>query len=971
MDSVQRALDEVRHATGSPLAVVLVPGETPGIYQPAYVSAADDAGLAQARAVLLRLLPGLGERALPIDVQHHPGLSSLLNGPDAQAISDLGAVLQSTALPASILDVGIKVSGISAAAIYRCPIPQKQPGFVALLRRRPVTHAELERWRASVRDIAALLAQPPARAAARTDARPLRPERLRLPHPYSYDRLRLYRADLQTQELQVVDQSPDEGGRGIVVPLSGAAVEAVVTSGRPLVRQDLTADRQYWSDDLLFEEGYRSAVYVPVQPDGGGPLVVELASRTPGCYTVGTGGLNGLLPAVEALLPNLRVSLAPALSPEADDLLDRMLRIFQRPFDQAFLEMMETLRGRVAWDAALVELLRSEREQVEIAAVAPSGSALFAVGERYLLHGTRMAAMAAATGPTTSPDLAVLRPYWTDALLYHQGHRSAAFLPLRLSGRVTGLWTVTRSQVRPFTATELADLDRLSEIVALAAAAGESATGAAAPTVDLRTIEALLDNLKDGIILVDAALRPVVMNRAARGFVEALGGGKAPNVRLDRTPLAPLLAAVQDGKSEAHQELEAPKAHLVLEARVTPLTGPSAAGELAITLHDVSSERLMRERLVQSEKMASVGQLVFGVAHELNNPLTGVIGFAQLLLARDLDDRARWEVQTIYSEAERAAKIVQNLLSFARRRRPQKESVNVNHLIERVIELRSYELRVNNIDVELDLDPVLPETMADPDQIQQVLFNIIANAEHAMLKAHGRGTLSIRTAADDAVVTVRISDDGPGIPKKDLLRVFDPFYTTKEVGEGTGLGLSICYGIIEEHGGRIWAESPSGSGATFIFELPLVSGARAARPADEPESAPSAVAAKRILVVDDEETIQDLLSGLLSLDGHVVEQASNGREALDRVRRQPFDVIITDIKMPELDGPAFYKAVKAQRPALANRIIFITGDTISPQTRGFIQQTGNPFLSKPFKLREVRETVQTVLDSAEGLGSRP
>jgi signal transduction histidine kinase/CheY-like chemotaxis protein len=374
--------------------------------------------------------------------------------------------------------------------------------------------------------------------------------------------------------------------------------------------------------------------------------------------------------------------------------------------------------------------------------------------------------------------------------------------------------------------------------------------------------------------------------------------------------------------------------------------------------------RQVQERLLQSEKMSSVGQLVSGVAHELNNPLTGIMGFAQLLLLRELEDTARRQVETIYAEAERASKIVSNLLTFARRRKAQKEPSNLNTLVERVLELRNYDLRVRNINTELELDAALPETMADANQIQQVFLNIIINAEQAMRGDGGEGaegTLRIRSSASDASVVVAFQDSGPGMSAETLRRIFDPFFTTKEAGEGTGLGLTISYGIIEDHGGRIWAESDQGRGTTFVIELPIVAG-MAPVPRRAAEAAPAtAMERRRILVVDDEESIQQLLTGVLEMDGHDVQVANNGREALERVRREPFDLIITDIKMPVMGGPDLYRHLSDEANPLARRVIFITGDTVAPETRKFLQGVDNAVLAKPFRLRDVRESVRLAL----------
>jgi CheY-like chemotaxis protein len=339
------------------------------------------------------------------------------------------------------------------------------------------------------------------------------------------------------------------------------------------------------------------------------------------------------------------------------------------------------------------------------------------------------------------------------------------------------------------------------------------------------------------------------------------------------------------------------------------------------------------------------------------------MGFAQLLLLRDLDEAERRQVETIYSEAERASKIVQNLLTFARRRRAQKEPANLNTLIERVLELRNYDLRVRNIETELDLDAALPETMVDANQLQQVFLNIIINAEQAMRgdSEGAEGTLRIRSGADGGNVVVAFQDTGPGMSAETLRRIFDPFFTTKEAGEGTGLGLTISYGIIEDHCGRIWAESDPGRGTTFLIELPIVAGVAPQRRAPSDPAPAEAIARRRILVVDDEASIRQLLTGVLEIDGHDVHVASNGREALERVGREPFDLIITDIKMPVMGGPDLYRRLSDEANPLARRVIFITGDTVAPETRKFLQGVDNAVLAKPFRLRDVRESVRAAL----------
>ncbi len=532
---------------------------------------------------------------------------------------------------------------------------------------------------------------------------------------------------------------------------------------------------------------------------------------------------------------------------------------------------------------------------------------------------------------------------------------SAIDAPLIVRGRATGLIRVSAAAIDAFPAEKSAIVYASAQ---LASAFLERLDEAG--LVDRKLAEYVVNGLQDGVMVVNREMKTVLSNARAGALIAALTGrseGVEASIRL--TPLDALAqqALTQPGTPQ-HKDFsfsEDNQRHI--SATATTVGGE---GSVVIVLRDVTEEHLMQERLLQSEKMASVGQLVSGVAHELNNPLTGVTGFAQLLLNRNLDEQTRRDVETIYSEAERAAKIVQNLLSFARRRKAQKGLVNLNTLLERVLELRSYDLRVKNIDLDLDLDPHLPLTMSDPDQIQQVFFNVITNAEQAMLSAHGKGKLKIRTRAEKGYVLLSFTDDGIGIPAENMRRVFDPFFTTKEGGQGTGLGLTISYGIVDDHAGRIRVESRPNRGATFVVELPIVEGPELPAPECEPELQPAEIS-RRILVVDDEENILALLRDVLAADGHRVDTASNGEEALSYLADHGYDMLITDIKMPGMGGQALYQRVKQMDSELARNTVFITGDTVSAETRDFLQRVPNVCLAKPFKIREVRETLNRLL----------
>ncbi len=387
--------------------------------------------------------------------------------------------------------------------------------------------------------------------------------------------------------------------------------------------------------------------------------------------------------------------------------------------------------------------------------------------------------------------------------------------------------------------------------------------------------------------------------------------------------------------------------------------------------------RQLEAKLLQTEKMAALGHLVSGIAHELNNPLTAIMGYAQLLLGRGLAPLPLSEAEKVYQEAERARRIVKNLLYFARENKTERTRVDLNEIVERTLALRGYELKVENISVQCDLDRSLPLTMADPYQLQQVVLNLLVNAEQALLEERGKGNVRIRTRhtaqPDGKRILLEISDDGPGVPAINASRIFDPFFTTKPPGVGTGLGLSIVYGIVQQHAGDVTFESQPGSGAKFTVDLPVVPVpsaddstiviSRAERASDVP--------AGRILVVEDEPTVAQLIVDVLTEEGHHAEAVLDSQEGLTRLSRNHFDLVICDLRMPRLDGPAFYDALVRSGSPIRDRILFITGDMLAPRTVDFLEPNGFPYLAKPFLVEELKLSVNRLLVIGRTLAEGP
>ena len=465
----------------------------------------------------------------------------------------------------------------------------------------------------------------------------------------------------------------------------------------------------------------------------------------------------------------------------------------------------------------------------------------------------------------------------------------------------------------------------------------------------------LVESASDAIVTLDANGRFTTVNHAAENISgyrrdELVGQWFAPMLPDDDLPKA--LAHFQQALAGETGLFDSQFYRKDGEVRTISITysTPQKDEEVLCLIRDVTDQKMLQEQLIQSEKMSAIGQLVSGVAHELNNPLAGISAFAQLLLAeKRFPPDQRTAAETIYSEARRASRIVQNLLTFARQHKAEKGPTAINQVLDDTLELRGYELRVRGIDVRREYDESLPDTMADAHQLQQVFLNLITNAEQAMEKSDGHHhRLTVRTRRATDAVRIEIEDTGGGIPPNLVERIFNPFFTTKPTGSGTGLGLSISLGIVREHEGRIWAENAQQSGARFIVELPMT----------EPRASGEFTAVApvhlvgdslRILVVDDEASVRVSLQRYLAGRGHEVETTASGQDALARLRGGSYDAVIVDMRMPDLSGEQLFERLRSDDPAHAERVIFTTGDLVNEQMRRFLDGTGRPCVAKPFE----------------------
>lgn len=499
---------------------------------------------------------------------------------------------------------------------------------------------------------------------------------------------------------------------------------------------------------------------------------------------------------------------------------------------------------------------------------------------------------------------------------------------------------------------------------------------------------AVVDSALDAVIVVNEAGAVVAMNPAAEAtfgysLAEAMG-----------QPIGALI--VPDHLKDAHEQglarYRATRQPRVLGRRVEMQArckdGRTIPVELAITevnlpdrrlftanLRDLSGAResateieRQRDALHQSEKLAALGSLLAGVAHELNNPLSIVLGQAVMMREDAVEAGAhgyvRERAEKIEAAAERCARVVRSFLAIARQRKAEKRSVALAPVVEGAIDLLSYGLRTGGVEVVRDYQDGLPDVFADMDQVQQILINLLVNATQALEEVAGRREIRIsaRTTPDESVCLV-IADNGPGIPKEIAARVFDPFFTTKPHGMGTGIGLSVSRGLAHAQGGRLAMQDSPLGGAAFELSLPIARDAtKPANPTasaqEQPDAPPAPVdepANLRAIVIDDETEIAILLAEILRNAGYVCDVATSGREgqAMIATRTGGYDAVVCDLRMPDIDGPKLFAWIETNHPALAERTLFVTGDTLGPTAARFLAQCHRPVLEKPFAPADV------------------
>ena len=544
---------------------------------------------------------------------------------------------------------------------------------------------------------------------------------------------------------------------------------------------------------------------------------------------------------------------------------------------------------------------------------------------------------------------------------------------------------------------------RMGKTLAIAAeptTAAESASDASRTETELQSV---IEWLEEGVVLFDAGENVRAMNTRFQQIA-----GLAPEEPENLRTLDALIQRLQDQAAEPQQFAErwrqlargmeggvreelklAQPAARILERAARPVLDSIGRQLGRVEIYrDLTAQRVFQSKLLQTEKLAALGQMVSGIAHELSNPLTSILGNAQRMLSRAETAGNLEEARRIFQEAERASSILRQLLLNARDTLPERRLVSLNQIVLRAMELQRFTMSVDKTHVELDLDPTLPFVHGDPGHLQQVLMNLMGNAQQAIESQGDGGTIRLRTRrAGERGVLLEVEDNGPGIPQAILPRIFDPFFTTKPAGVGTGLGLAIVLSVVREHGGQVHVVTPAQGGTKFQITLPAAAEAPKEVPKDgdvaifpanagvkprelttrsrerEDRAAGASDIWKgcRVLVVEDEPTVARLIGDVLEDEGMKVDVILDGREALERAGRAEYDLVICDMKMPGLDGQNFYKSLARTGNPLRDHFLFVTGDIVAAQTREFLERHHLPHVAKPFRVEELTEKVFSVL----------
>ncbi|MCH7736867.1 MAG: PAS domain S-box protein [Chloroflexi bacterium] len=719
--------------------------------------------------------------------------------------------------------------------------------------------------------------------------------------------------------------------------------------------------------------GLKSICSIGLRGADGPNGLLNIASRHPGHFNdERVELLETIAGAIAALFESARLSDDLEQSRREIEVTDEVARIItstldiEAVYDDFFTEMKKLIK----FDHVSLALVDGDNQQ-GIIAYSYDPTPLpppYTTGLRFDLPGSLLGQVMELRKSINMPDLTEARDYNQSEELVRHGIGSLIVTPLIFEDKVIGAFALYGRNRNDFGGREQVILERLASQVApsvrnamLYQEADQSALA--------------MDSIGEAVAFLDVEARIRHVNRTfEETFGYSSGELRGQSIEMIST------TGGQDGQDReifeqgilggwSGEVLRRTKSGDLLNILLTVTPVKDKSGKV-IGLISVSRDITERKRtaayLSEQSRLAAVGELAAGVAHEINNPLTTILLYSQLISESDLSDETRSDLAAVSNAGRRAAEIVQSLLLFARREDPKPEAMQLEFIVKKVLELKKYDFRKSNIRTVLDFQAGIPKVLIDGNQMSQVIVNILNNAEQALVSHKNGGEIAIKTSATPEAVVLEIRDDGPGMEPELIGRIFEPFFTTKNAGDGTGLGLSICHGLVRQNRGEMWATSQYGVGSSFFSQFPIPDGEGASHRSLDRIKAPDGASFGRkwgrILVVDDESSIREPIAVGLGNDFEIVDQADNGETALDLIRTSEYDCILLDLKLPDISGMEVFEKTIEYDHRIADRIIIMTGDTASPETASFLSHLKNVSMHKPFTLDDVKERISVLLN---------